>query len=55
MPGERLPRDLVEIEHLPNDLPDLVRWSAADSAIGSAVLRDGHEACDRRFDRLTRS
>src|SRR5882724_3625502 len=54
VPRERLPGDLVEIEHLPDDLTDLLRSFAHNGAIGAAVL-NVHEACDRRFDGVTRS
>ena len=55
VPRERSAGDLVEIEHLPDDLTDLVRSFADGGAIRSAVLDDGHEASDRRFNGLTRS
>ena len=55
VPGQRPPGDFVEVEHLANDLSDLTQPVGADGGIGSAVLHDGHEAHDRRFDSVTRS
>jgi hypothetical protein len=53
--GERTSGNLVEVEHLSNDLPDLAQLVGPDGGIGPAVLHDGHEAPDCRFDRVARS
>src|SRR6266849_5274697 len=55
MLGERAPRDLLEVEHLTGDPPDLPRPVGHGSAGGLAVLDDAQDADDRRFDGLTRS
>jgi len=55
VPRKRTPGNLVEVEHLSNDLPDLPQSVGTDGGIGSAVLPDGHEAPDCRFDRVARS
>src|SRR5215470_9129919 len=52
---ERPPGDLVEVEHLANDLPDLARaLGGGRGAVGTAVLHDRHEAVHRRLDRIAR-
>src|SRR5207253_3507621 len=52
---ERAPRDLVEVEYLTGDPPDLPRPVGHGSAGGLAVLDEAQDADDRRFDGLTRS
>src|SRR5262245_43073662 len=54
--SERPPGDLVEVEHLANDLTDLPQAIRVDrGAVGTAALDDVHETVHRRFDRVARS
>jgi hypothetical protein len=54
MPGEHVPRDLIEVKYLPGDPPDLPRPVGHGSAVGVAVLDDAQDADDRRFDGASR-